>query len=87
MVIDNLPKYQSGGDKPLCDVCKKKGKNVQPAVMYCTVCCKKYCKKHEEVSLACPYDYKSVAILARGRRVTRASPPPPSLSPSHKQIN
>ena len=55
-MIDNLPKYQPGGDKPLCDVCKKKGKDVQPAVMYCTVCTKRHCKKHQEVSrlqLAC----------------------------------
>ena len=84
MVIDNLPKYQPGGDKHSCDLCIKKGKDVQPAVMYCTVCCKKHCKKHEEVSLACPYGYKSVAILARGRRVTRALSLPLSL---HEQNN
>ena len=82
MVIDNLPKYQPGGDKHLCDLCIKKGKDVQPAVMYCTVCCKKHCKKHEEVSLARPYG-KLVTILATSRRVTRAPLP---LS-SHKQNN
>ena len=49
VVIDNLPKYQPGGEKPLCDVCKKKGKDVQPAVMYCTDCSKKHCEKHKEV--------------------------------------
>ena len=49
MVIDNLPKYQPGGDKPLCDVCKKKGKDVQPAVMHCTTCSKKHCQKHKAV--------------------------------------
>ena len=51
VVIDNLPKYQEGGDKPLCDVCKKKGKDVQPAVMYCTTCSKKHCQKHKEVGM------------------------------------
>ena len=51
MAIVNLPKYQPGGDKPLCDVCKKKGKDVQPAVMYCTTCSKKHCQKHKEVGI------------------------------------
>ena len=51
MAIVNLPKYQPGRDKPLCDVCKKKGKDVQPAVMYCTTCSKKHCQKHKEVGI------------------------------------
>ena len=50
MVIDNLPKYQPGGDKHLCDVCKKKGNDV-PAVMYCSTCSKKHCEKHKEVRM------------------------------------
>ena len=48
MVVDNLPKFQAGGDKPSCDYCVKKGKDV-PAVMYCTICTKKHCEKHKEV--------------------------------------
>ena len=51
MAIVNLLKYQPGGDKPLCDVCKKKEKDVQPAVMYCTTCSKKHCQKHKEVGM------------------------------------
>ena len=50
-MIDNLPKYQPEGDKLLCDVCKKKGNDVQPAVMYCTACRKKHCQKHKEVRM------------------------------------
>ena len=48
VVVDSLPKFKAGGDKPSCDYCIKKEKDV-PAVMYCTVCTKKYCEKHEEV--------------------------------------
>ena len=48
VVVDELPKFKSGGDKPSCDICIKKGKDV-PAVMYCTICTKKHCKKHKEV--------------------------------------
>ena len=55
MVVDNLPKFKAGGDKPSCDYCIKKGKDV-PAVMYCTVCTKKHCEKHKEVGwLECKY--------------------------------
>ena len=59
MVVDDLPRYQPGGDKHLCDVCIKKGKDVQPAVMYCTECSKKHCGKHKEVS----YKYLSNYVL------------------------
>ena len=49
VVVNDLPRYQPGADKHLCDVCIKKGKDVQPAVMYCTNCSKKHCGKHKEV--------------------------------------
>ena len=41
--------YTFSRSKNNCDVCVKKGKAVQHAVVYCTDCSKKYCKAHEEV--------------------------------------
>ena len=49
VVIEELPNYKPGGDKPSCDVCMKKGKDIQHATMYCHTCSKKYCEKHGEV--------------------------------------
>ena len=48
VVVDQLPKFTAEGDKPNCDICIKKGKDV-PAVMYCAICTKNHCGKHKKV--------------------------------------
>ncbi|XP_067944873.1 uncharacterized protein [Watersipora subatra] len=42
----NLPSYDLGTDKTLCDVCLKKSSARQKAISYCTYCCKKFCPAH-----------------------------------------
>ncbi|XP_067944882.1 uncharacterized protein [Watersipora subatra] len=44
----NLPSYDLGTDKTLCDVCLKKSSPRQKAISYCTYCSKKFCPAHLE---------------------------------------
>ena len=45
----DLPSHDTGGDNRWCDVCIKKSKVKEEAVIYCKQCDKKFCTKHEEV--------------------------------------
>jgi len=38
-----------------CDVCVKKGEQNVPAVIYCTVCRKLFCRNHEQVLSLFPF--------------------------------
>ncbi|XP_067929936.1 uncharacterized protein [Watersipora subatra] len=54
--------YTFSRSKNNCDVCVKKGKAVQHAVVYCTDCSKKYCKAHEESHNDLHEDHVALAI-------------------------
>ena len=47
--LNRLPAYTAGGNNSLCDICTKKGERDEPAVVYCTHCCDRYCSKHQKV--------------------------------------
>ena len=47
--IKVLPACDIAKVETWCDVCIKKGDEKQPANIYCTLCKKKFCTKHEEV--------------------------------------
>ena len=69
MVVNNLPEFKAGGDKPSCDICIKKGKDV-PAVMYCTICTKKHCEKHKEVIVVVIINNSMTSVWLRNILVT-----------------
>jgi len=51
MRVENLPSADVEDNSVSCDVCTKKGIEKVPAATYCTMCCKLFCRKHEEVIL------------------------------------
>jgi len=48
---ENLPSADVADNSISCDVCTKKGLKRVPAIIYCTVCRKLFCRKHDEVIL------------------------------------
>jgi len=50
--VENLPSADVADNSVSCDVCTKKGLKKVPAVIYCTVCRKLFCRKHDEVILS-----------------------------------
>ncbi|XP_067944403.1 uncharacterized protein [Watersipora subatra] len=63
MVPDNLPSYDLGTDKTLCDVCLKKSSPRQKAISYCTYCCKKFCPAHLETHDDALGEHHKITIL------------------------
>jgi len=53
--IESLPSANIEDNSTPCDVCVKKEEQNVPAVIYCTVCRKLFCRKHEEVVFVCCY--------------------------------
>jgi len=47
--VESLPSADVEDNSVSCDVCTKKGIEKVPAVTYCTVCRKLFCRKHDEV--------------------------------------
>jgi len=47
--MESLPSADVEDNSVSCDVCTKKGMKKVPAVIYCTVCRKLFCRKHDEV--------------------------------------
>ncbi|XP_067944881.1 tripartite motif-containing protein 2-like [Watersipora subatra] len=59
----NLPSYDLGTDKTLCDVCLKKSSPRQKAISYCTFCSKKFCPAHLESHDDALDDHHKITIL------------------------
>ncbi|XP_067944864.1 uncharacterized protein [Watersipora subatra] len=59
----NLPSYDLGTDKTLCDVCLKKSSPRQKAISYCTYCCKKFCPAHLESHDDTMDEHNKITIL------------------------
>ena len=57
--LQDLPSHDAGEDNKWCDVCIKKHKLKQEAVIYCTQCDKKFCTKHKEASTVITYSIVS----------------------------
>lgn len=52
VTLDSLPSYKNNKQVVPCDSCILKGENNQPSVIYCEMCDKKYCTRHEQVRIA-----------------------------------
>ncbi|XP_067944877.1 uncharacterized protein [Watersipora subatra] len=59
----NLPSYDLGTYKTLCDVCLKKSLPRQKAISYCTYCCKKFCPAHLESHGDTMDEHNKITIL------------------------
>jgi len=50
--VESLPSANVADNSVSCYVCTKKGLKKVPAIIYCTVCRKLFCRKHDEVILS-----------------------------------